>query len=352
MANLPYSFKGKPMEPYDKKHGAERGPLLVVGALVAVLLLVIGGILLWLAFRQHPAKALHSDEESNPRTVVELPSSKDQDAPAPVQAKVPAAQPAKPLPPPQPPKQLNPQEAAKRLDAASKLFADEKYALCRDECWKALDLVNETDPLWSKGTDLLGKASMVIFTTDVRAPEKILHHVKGGDSLLKLAIANDTTMEAIRKSSGMAPDDNVIRPGQSLSIYKGVWSIKVSKSRYRLYVYDGGRLFKVYAVGIGRQDRTPAGTFELGVKQRNPDWYNKGRKYEYGSPENILGTRWMALNPTGSTSQDLMGYGIHGTNDPANVGKSTSNGCVRMRNDDVDELFAITPMKTPVEIVE
>lgn len=345
MANLPYSFKGKPMGPYDKKPGVNGGLLLGLGALVAVLLLVIGGLLLWIAFR-HSAKAeIQQDDESGQRVAVELPASKDSDAPATVQPKAPA-------PKPQPSKPLNPKEAAKRLEAASKLFAEERYALCREECWKALDLVNEDDPLWGRTADLLGKASLVIFTTDVRAPGKILYHVKGGDSLLKLAIANNTTMEAVRKSSGMAAGDNIIRPGQTLSIYNGKWSVKVSKSRCRLYVYDDGRLFKFYTVSIGRQDRTPAGTFELGSKVRNPDWYNKGRKYEYGSPENILGTRWMALNPTGSTSQDLKGYGIHGTNDPASVGKPASNGCVRMRNEDVDELFAITPMKTPVEVVE
>ena len=369
MANLPYNFKGKPMEPYDKKPAREGGVLLFVGIAIVVLMLVAGGFVLWLVLR-HPSKPsadLHVDEpqvhapvelppskeaESQPQPLTAAPSVTKTTPPATAAPVASTPAPVKPVPSLIPPKQPNPQEAAKRLEAANKLFADEKYSACREECWRALELVNEDDALWTKATDLLGKTSIIIFTTDVRASDKVLYHVKAGDSLLKLALNNNTTMEAIRKSSGMASDDSVIRPGQTLAIYKGDWAIRVSKSRYRLYVYDGPRLFKVYPVGIGRQDRTPAGTFELGVKQPKPDWYNKGKKYEFGSPENILGTRWMALSPTGSTSQDLRGYGIHGTNDPANVGKSTSNGCVRMRNEDVDELYAITPMKTPVEIIE
>jgi len=337
------------MEPYDKKgrRGGLSFWLMAAGGLVALLLAIALGFFFFSA--RKPAKADEArGEDSAKGGAIELPKQSAAEEPAaPSPAKAAASAPA-----PQRPASYNTQEVAKRLEAASKLFAEEKYSACRDECWEALKPLPEEDPLWTKAVDLVGKASMVIFTTDVRSPEKILHHVKAGDSLLKLAIANNTTMEAIQKANGMAETEKVIQPGQTLSIYKGEWKIKVCKSRFKLYVYDRDRIFKVYTVGIGRQDRTPAGTFELGVKQRDPAWYNKGKKYDFGSPENILGTRWMALTPTGTTSPDLKGYGIHGTNDPANVGKPTSNGCVRMRNEEINELFAVTPMKTPVEIIE
>lgn len=44
-------------------------------------------------------------------------------------------------------------------------------------------------------------------------------------------------------------------------------------------------------------------------------------------------------------------YGIHGTNKPSSIGKAVSNGCIRMYNKDVIELFNIVPIGTVVKIV-
>ena len=48
---------------------------------------------------------------------------------------------------------------------------------------------------------------------------------------------------------------------------------------------------------------------------------------------------------------DLKGYGIHGTVDPGSLGQQVTQGCVRMSNSDVEELFSIVPTKTEVTIV-
>ena len=71
----------------------------------------------------------------------------------------------------------------------------------------------------------------------------------------------------------------------------------------------------------------------------------------FGDKENILGTRWMSLTATGETPP-ARGYGIHGTWEPATLGKQSSAGCIRMRNSDVEELFMLVPEGTPVTIVE
>jgi len=71
----------------------------------------------------------------------------------------------------------------------------------------------------------------------------------------------------------------------------------------------------------------------------------------YGDKENVLGTRWISLTATGQTPK-VRGYGIHGTWEPDTVGKQASAGCVRLLNPDVEELFLIVPMGTPVTIVE
>ena len=59
-------------------------------------------------------------------------------------------------------------------------------------------------------------------------------------------------------------------------------------------------------------------------------------------PENLLGTHWLALN--------VRGYGIHGTWEPDTIGHQLSAGCVRMLNENVEELFTLVTLGTPVEI--
>lgn len=57
--------------------------------------------------------------------------------------------------------------------------------------------------------------------------------------------------------------------------------------------------------------------------------------------EGVLGTRRLVLGD---------GYGIHGTNDPSSIGRSVSHGCVRLRNGDIEKLFDMVPVGTPVYI--
>jgi lipoprotein-anchoring transpeptidase ErfK/SrfK len=50
-------------------------------------------------------------------------------------------------------------------------------------------------------------------------------------------------------------------------------------------------------------------------------------------------------------TRDFTGYGIHGTQDPTSVGKESSAGCIRLRNEDVEDLFAWIPRGAGVTIV-
>ena len=58
----------------------------------------------------------------------------------------------------------------------------------------------------------------------------------------------------------------------------------------------------------------------------------------------MLGTHWLSL--------DLPGYGIHGTWEPDTVGKQESAGCIRLVNADIEELYTLLPVGTPVVIQE
>ncbi len=244
-------------------------------------------------------------------------------------------------------------EARENLAAALQAFQKDELVAAKESAEKVIvSQLEEGHPVWEQAAEILGKANTVIYTSDIPAPNKKLYTIQEGDNLIRIAKRFKTTVESIQKSNSLDPTNPVIFPGKTLYIYTGQWSVVVKKSLFRLYLYDGGLLFKIYPVGIGRQGRTPSGMFVISNKQREPVWYNEGRAIPYGSEENVLGTRWMALQPVGDTDTNLRGYGIHGTWEPDTIGTQASNGCIRLTNGDVAELYSILPYNTEVEILD
>jgi lipoprotein-anchoring transpeptidase ErfK/SrfK len=66
-----------------------------------------------------------------------------------------------------------------------------------------------------------------------------------------------------------------------------------------------------------------------------------------GGPDNPLGARALYLFQNGADTL----YRIHGTTEPLSIGKNASSGCIRMVNQDVIELFALTPIGTRVVVL-
>ena len=232
-------------------------------------------------------------------------------------------------------------------------FKKENYWKAREDAQKALKLVPENSDLWIKSAKLLSDVNTKLLNTDVPCPKKVLYTIEPGDILQKIARKHNTTMEQVLLSNKMPQDKYRLWAGNTLKIYHGDWKLKINKKLHRLYLYDGDELFKVFNIGIGKQDRTPVGTFKVAARIKEPDWYApNGQVYAFGAKENVLGTRWLALKPTGETNSHLKGYGIHGTWDRDSIGKDRSNGCIRMLNEQVEEVFRIVPLGTPVEIVE
>ena len=75
-----------------------------------------------------------------------------------------------------------------------------------------------------------------------------------------------------------------------------------------------------------------------------PPLWKDGQTIPFGSKENVLGKYWLAL--------DIPHYGIHGTWEPETIGRQSSQGCIRLINEDVEELFIILPAGTPVQVTE
>lgn len=211
--------------------------------------------------------------------------------------------------------------------------------------------VKPFSPAWLAAAGLVSKVNTVLFNSDAPAPEKLRYEVKRGDNLVKISRNFNTTVNAlIRGNKNLDSTDSTIYPDMVFKIYKGDWSVTAYKSTFALVVHDGDRVFKLYDVAIGKQGRTPVGTFVVKDKIREPAWTPPGKNIPFGHPDNVLGTRWLGIRPTGDTDPTLRGYGIHGTWEPESIGSAASQGCIRMLNEDVEELFDIIPVGTPVTI--
>ena len=118
--------------------------------------------------------------------------------------------------------------------------------------------------------------------------------------------------------------------------------IVISIPDRKLVLFDGDRVVKTYDVAVGKPSTpTPEGEFRIINHVPNPTYYGPGVVIAPGI-NNPLGTRWMGLS--------TKGYGIHGTNAPSSIGKAASHGCIRMRQQDLEELFDLVNVGVIVEL--
>jgi lipoprotein-anchoring transpeptidase ErfK/SrfK len=192
---------------------------------------------------------------------------------------------------------------------------------------------------WQKAVENIN--IRLLFSSDP-APKSIVYQIKPGDTLERIAKEFKTTSELIKKSNNLSSDK--IFPGRKLKVWTEPFSIVVDKSQNTLMLKTSEEIIKTYIVSTGSNNSTPVGNFKIINKIANPTWFKAGAVVAPESPENILGSRWLGF--------DLPGYGIHGTVDPQNLGKQVTQGCVRMQNAEVEELYTIVPVGTVVTIID
>jgi len=107
-----------------------------------------------------------------------------------------------------------------------------------------------------------------------------------------------------------------------------------------LYLVEGNGRALRYGIGVGKPGFEWAGVKHVSMKREWPDWTPPSEmlqrrpdlpRHMEGGPENPLGARAMYL---GSSL-----YRIHGSNEPWTIGTAVSSGCIRMRNEDVIDLY-------------
>ena len=174
-----------------------------------------------------------------------------------------------------------------------------------------------------------------------------IYTVKKGDYLAKIAREHNTTVDALKWINGL--EGEKIHPGNRLKVLTGVITLEIKKTSFRLDARLDEKYLYSAPVGLGKEGTTPIGDFVIDVKQKDPAWQKVGQpSIPNDDPRNPLGKRWLGFKNTG----EYQGYGIHGTSDPETVGRESSEGCIRLHNDDVMLLYRLLPYGTCVTIRE
>jgi lipoprotein-anchoring transpeptidase ErfK/SrfK len=124
-----------------------------------------------------------------------------------------------------------------------------------------------------------------------------------------------------------------------------------TRNTYLYYVMGNGQAVR-YGIGVGREGFTWSGTEKVSRMAEWPDWHPPQDMIERqpylprmmaGGPGNPLGARALYL---GNTL-----YRIHGTNEPSTIGKFVSSGCIRLLNEDIEDLYNRVRVGTKVVVL-
>jgi lipoprotein-anchoring transpeptidase ErfK/SrfK len=142
-------------------------------------------------------------------------------------------------------------------------------------------------------------------------------------------------------------------PGQMLIL---------TRSYYLYFVTEPRKAIR-YGISVGKAGLEFTGVATIDVKKEWPTWrptqemiqrspatYGRFANNDYvqpGGPENPLGARALYLFQNGRDTY----FRIHGTNQPSSIGSSASNGCIRMINEHVMDLYPRVPLGTVVKVL-
>jgi len=188
----------------------------------------------------------------------------------------------------------------------------------------------------------LGEVNRDLLFSRLPQEECVRVKVLPGDSLDRIAKRAGTTSDLLRKTNAIKGD--TIRLGQQLKVPILTFRVEVDISDNILDVFMGDRFFKRYQVSTGAGGNTPQGDFRIVNRIIHPTWWHPqtGERIPFGDPRHHIGTHWLGW--------DRKGFGIHGTDEPEKIGQPVSLGCVRLRNEDVSELYMLLPIGTAVRV--
>lgn len=199
-------------------------------------------------------------------------------------------------------------------------------------------------------------AAFPAYSVTARVPLVVVHSEPAGPVLTRLANPRPSgavlTFLLDRRQGGWLKVFLPVRPNGSegwisaaeATVRGDPYRLDVHVDLHRLDLFAYGKLLRHFPVGVGRTATpTPGGTFYLAELLRPPNPGGPYGPFAYG------------LSGHSTTLQSFAGsdavIGLHGTDDPASVGRDVSHGCIRLHNSDITYLAGLLPLGTPVRIL-
>lgn len=202
-------------------------------------------------------------------------------------------------------------------------------------------------------------ADQWLFSKTFYAQDKLCssYEVQSGDLLSKIGDEHNVPYELLLEINGIKRPES-LRAGERMKVVNGPFHAKVHRSTFTLDVYLQSTYVKSFPVGLGEQGRqTPLGLWHIkaGGKMHRPIYTDPdtGEVIHPEDPAYPLGSRWMALEGLDENTKKETSFGIHGTKDPASIGRDSSRGCIRLHNGDVIKVYnMLVPVKSLVKVLE
>jgi hypothetical protein len=171
------------------------------------------------------------------------------------------------------------------------------------------------------------------------------HIVLDGETAAQIAQKYNVPWELLAKINDVH-DPSALRPGDRLKVVTGPFRAEIDTQKYELVLFlPDGRYAGKFVIGVGKELPPKQGEFEVVKKMENPPYYPPVQNMPViagGDPRNPLGKLLLQVGKE---------MGIHGTNDPANLGKACETGCISLAEKDIDDVYDILAAGSVVKVV-
>lgn len=250
-------------------------------------------------------------------------------------------------------------EAVGLIAEAQRDIAANKIIAARDKLNEALRMLLSDDQRAIIKRQLSALADKWLFSRNVIESDNLCgtYTVKTGDMLANIAKAHRVSFEILQHINNIRRPE-ALQAGETIKVIYGPCHAIVRRSSFTMDLYLQNTFVRSFPAGLGKQDReTPTGLWRVkrGGKLIKPTWTDPdtGRRYEGYDPDYPLGSRWIGLEGVEGAAKGRIGFAIHGTKKPDEIGKNSSRGCIRLHNGDAILVYNLmVPVFSEVRVAD
>ena len=261
---------------------------------------------------------------------------------------------------PEPTSEPNP-KVAERIDEATALINTKPSRIieARDRLNETLSMRMNSQQRAVVKQKLSELADKWLFSRAVFAQDRLCgnYKVKPGDLLRAIGKQHKVPWEILKEVNKIYPPE-LMKAGETIKVIHGPFHARIYRSTFTMDLYLQETFIRSLPVGLGKPGReTPIGLWVVkpGGKLISPPWTDPDtlKRYKADDPDYPLGSRWIGLEGIQGEAEGRIGFAIHGTKKPEQIGTAGSRGCIRLRDDDVILTYSLLmPGLSRVEVVE